>query len=551
MLRSNLPEANHTVENVTINRQQKIFQSRLNLVLTLSLIVTIPALLGSLLNLWLVFTGEDTVLDLLPPLSAFIAFFISFLVARFGTKPYRVEIAIQVLLAGVLAAILTFQLQTDSSQVNLKQDTLICLLVLPILMGILEPKVLARFLFGMAGFGIMIAFSILNELTRLSQPNPQPADFDYTFVIVLTACYIVMGIGVDIFIRRQEQNNRLTQKQADKLAELLQTLNSATTFSSTLSKNLSGVTSQLSLTSQEQALHSQQQVSAIVEVTNGLEELNETASQIAASAHTANASATNTVNTANQVKEKSEVAQTSVQRGRQAVIEAVESVEMLRHRLEVLGQRLLNLTTETHQVAGLIELMEEIAEETQLLSLNASIEAAGSIIHFSSDTHISHNWGERFGVIAQQIKALAERSQESTEEARQSIHEMQGATAAAVLVAEESKKEASKALARSQIAGAVIEQLNEVVSDSAVQARLILTASETVKLHCEEISLATSQQLSSNHQILQTMRQIRQVTEQNAGSISHVSETAVQVENQVGELNLVLAQSTETVALAS
>jgi methyl-accepting chemotaxis protein len=551
MPHSSLPETTNLTRNTRFSRPQKIFQTRRNLVLTISLTVTLIALLGSVVSIIIFFSGKNSVPALLPPVIAFVLFFTSFLVARFGTKAHHIEFAVQTLMTGVLAAIITFQLETDAAQINLQKDTVICLLVMPILIGILEPKNLAKFFFGTASFAVMVTFCINSEIVRLSQPNPLPAKFDHTYIIILTGCYFVMGIGVFTFIRRQNQDNRLTQNQADKLAELLQTLNSATTFSSTLSKNLSGVTSQLSLTSQEQALHSQQQVSAIVEVTSSLEELNETASQIATSAHTANTSATNTVNTANQVKEKSEVAQTSVQRGRQAVIEAVESVEQVRQRLEVLGQRLLNLTTETHQVAGLIELMEEIAEETQLLALNASIEAAGNIVEAGAEGHLTRNWGERFGVIAQQIKALAERSQESTEEVRQSIQEMQGATAAAVLVAEESKKEASKALARSQIAGSVIEQLNEVVSDSAVQARLILTASETVKLHCEEISLATSQQLSSNHQILQTMRQIRQVTEQNAGSISHVSETAMQVENQVGELNSVLAQSTETVSLAS
>jgi methyl-accepting chemotaxis protein len=336
----------------------------------------------------------------------------------------------------------------------------------------------------------------------------------------------------------------------DQLARLTTLLNATNAFGSTLSRELAGMTADLHVTSRQQATNFQEQVAAVTEVTTSLEELNETANQIASSAAAAADSANQTVEIATTVRNASEQARSTSQEGNEAVDQAVASVERVRNRIELLGQRLLHLTEQTRKVGTIIDIIDEIADETHLLALNASIEAAGSI-HTQGGENYRSVRGDRFGVIAQEVKNLADRSRESTEEVRQAITEMQGAVAAAVLVAEEGKKETSAALSRSQIAGSVITKLNEIIYNSATQAEEILSAVEEVNIRCDEISIATGQQRSANQQILFTMRTVAQVSQESAGAVSVLSDTVSMVNRQVDQLNATLDKTNQSLRLVT
>jgi methyl-accepting chemotaxis protein len=359
--------------------------------------------------------------------------------------------------------------------------------------------------------------------------------------------FVLICGGITIFISRQSRTTARLEEQTARLTQVLGALNSTTEVGVGLSRRLAGVTAELHHTSREQASSTQEQVAAVTEVTTSLEELSETADQIAQSARGAAGAAGEAVQVANEVKEASQLAQTTVREGSNAVAEAVSSVERVRNRIELLGQRLLNLTEQTRRVGNIIDIIDEIADETHLLALNASIEAAGNV---GGETTSIGTRGERFGVIAQEIKNLSDRSREATEEVRQTIGEIQGAVAAAVLVAEEGKKETAASLSRSQIAGAVIHKLNNVITGSASSADEILASVAIVRERCDEISVATGQQRSANQQILHTMRGVAQVSQQSAGIVAQLSETVTTINSQIDELNHMLSTSVRQSQLA-
>jgi methyl-accepting chemotaxis protein len=352
-----------------------------------------------------------------------------------------------------------------------------------------------------------------------------------------------------VFAWRMNNAAEVSENQTDLLRELLVTLNTTTEFGVSLSRDLTGVTAELNSTSLEQASGAQQQVASVTEVTTSLEELNETASQIAANAEIAAMSANQGVTIANEVRENGELAQASVSEGEEAVEQTTTSVERVRNRIELLGQRLLYLTEQTRKVGSIIDIIDDIADETHLLALNASIEAAGST--GSNETAGPLNVrGERFGVIAQEVKNLSDRSRESTEEVREAITEMQGAVAAAVLVAEESKKDTAGALSRSQVAGMVIGKLSQVIAANAASAEQILRTVEEVNVRCEEIKIATGQQRSANQQILSTMRYISEVARDNANAVSGISGAVSRVNTRLDDLNMVLDKSSQSIQAA-
>ncbi|MDB5082034.1 MAG: hypothetical protein JWP00_3958 [Chloroflexi bacterium] len=397
---------------------------------------------------------------------------------------------------------------------------------------------------------LIIGIYCLQELFRLTSPVVIQDDSP---LVDLICWLIVMGLAgfwvSTISVQTYRNQANLVQRM-DQLARLTTLLNATNAFGSTLSRELAGMTADLHVTSRQQATNFQEQVAAVTEVTTSLEELNETANQIASSAAAAADSANQTVEIATTVRNASEQARSTSQEGNEAVDQAVASVERVRNRIELLGQRLLHLTEQTRKVGTIIDIIDEIADETHLLALNASIEAAGSI-HTQGGENYRSVRGDRFGVIAQEVKNLADRSRESTEEVRQAITEMQGAVAAAVLVAEEGKKETSAALSRSQIAGSVITKLNEIIYNSATQAEEILSAVEEVNIRCDEISIATGQQRSANQQILFTMRTVAQVSQESAGAVSVLSDTVSMVNRQVDQLNATLDKTNQSLRLVT
>ena len=405
---------------------------------------------------------------------------------------------------------------------------------------------------GLTLLGLTIPFVLEKILKVYTVGLDFAKQYPWLDLVIWWLALVTAVTMVGLFVMRYQETNRTLEDQTDLLQELLQTINATTEFSSSLSQELSKVTAELNTSSRDHLSNSHEQVAAVTQVTASLEELTETANQIAASARAATTSAAATVNIAEAVKEASQLAQTVADQGSEAVSQTLISVERVRSRIELLGQRLLNLTEQTRRVGTIIDLIDEIADETHLLALNASIEAAGSITRNEGENRtFSSRRGERFGVIAQEIKNLAERSRESTEEVRQAIQEMQGAVASAVLVAEEGKKETASALSRSQISGLVIRKLNESTGLSAKRAIQILAAVAEVNVRCDEISIATGQQRSANQQILSTMRDVAEVARESAGTINQFSENVSRVNHRIGELNLVLTESNSSLHLLS
>jgi methyl-accepting chemotaxis protein len=357
-------------------------------------------------------------------------------------------------------------------------------------------------------------------------------------ISALCALILIPGLLGLLVVAFRSQSN-LLQSQNQKLHDSLYQMAERQRTGQHVSQQVLTLAAELNAIAGQQATGSQEQVAAITQVTTSLEELSETAAQIAQSAGGATDSANHTLAIATEVGDTSRLAQSTAFEGTQAVEQTIGSVEQVRNRIELLGQRLLHLTEQTRQVGTIMDIIEEIADETQLLALNASIEAAGSP-NVEGTGGRNQGRGERFAVIAQEVKNLAERSRESTEEVRQSITEMQGAVAAAVLVAEEGKKETSSALTRSRIAGAVIEKLNEVVTHSANHSLEILQAVEEVKTRSEEINAAAAQQRSASRQVLEALRSLSVIARQSADGSSLVSSTAINLEQVSSDLKLTL-----------
>jgi methyl-accepting chemotaxis protein len=253
----------------------------------------------------------------------------------------------------------------------------------------------------------------------------------------------------------------------------------------------------------ELASGSSQQAASVVEITAAMEELARTASQIADNAATQ--------------AELAQKAEESGNIGKAAVEEAVHGVEEVRKRISGIASRADSLGVRSKEIYRVLDLITEIAQETHILSLNAAIEAAAAGDH-----------SRRFSVVAEEVRRLAQRSQESVDSVRNLLDQFASSIAATVVATDEGSKEASRVLERARAAASAIEDLRDASSDTARVAR--------------EISLATQQQNAASDEVVLTLKEVSHVVQRMADGLKQFSETADRL-NQLGLIIQMLAQS--------
>jgi methyl-accepting chemotaxis protein len=253
----------------------------------------------------------------------------------------------------------------------------------------------------------------------------------------------------------------------------------------------------------ELAAGSSEQAASVVEITAAMEELARTAAQIAG-------------NAARQA-ELATLAEDSGDSGAAAVHEAVAGVEEVKKRISAIANRADALGSRSKEIYRVLDLITEIAQETHILSLNAAIEAVAA----GPD-------GRRFSVVAEEVRHLAQRSQESVESVRTLLDEFAGSTRATIVATEEGSKEAVRVFERSRAAAAAIAELRNTSGDTARVAR--------------QISLATQQQNAASDEVVMTLREVSLVVQRMTGGLKDLSATADRLNALALEIQL-LAQS--------
>lgn len=331
-----------------------------------------------------------------------------------------------------------------------------------------------------------------------------------TVVLMVQSLYASLG-SAEFRARQFQETNQLLARR--------------NMFGSQVSQSLNSIVTELNTTSRQQANGAQEQAAAVMQVTSSLTELGETARHIANNAGRVSVAANDGLYSSNRVRESTQRASTTAGRGQTAVESSIQSIEEVRNGITALAERLMILTERSRQISSIIALIKEIADETHLLALNAAIESAGA----------GEN-GRRFNVVASEVKSLADRSLEATSEVSHIINELHGAVAAAVLSSEETRKKTFGAVERSYQAGQVINELGQVVHETAVSSIQIVEAVQQVATLAEEISLATQQQESASRQIIATMEAVGLVAQENASAVTQVSESVSRIDGLSSQL---------------
>jgi methyl-accepting chemotaxis protein len=258
-------------------------------------------------------------------------------------------------------------------------------------------------------------------------------------------------------------------------------------------------------------------------VRDGSQQINAGAAEIlaAVSQHTATASeqsaaitaTTSTVEevraaseqTARKAGEVADSARVSVEvsdRGIQAVAAIAGSMTEIGSRVEAIAQDILALSEQSQQIGEIITTVNDLADQSNILALNAGIEAAKAGEH-----------GRGFAVVATEVRNLAEQSKQATGQVRSILGDIQQATAGAVLAIEQGTKVVEEGQGLSTRAGEVIGSLAGTIREAAHAAQQIAASAHQQSVGMDQVAQAMSDLTQSMTQFVAGARQSQEAAE--------------------------------------
>lgn len=328
-----------------------------------------------------------------------------------------------------------------------------------------------------------------------------------------------------------EINNR------DELGELAKALNlSVKTVrgvieSFDIGAQITEMSKDLKQVSGKQATNAVEQVSYVSQISTSIGELNVTASTIADSAALVADSAEETLQSVEQVTVTTSEVSEVVEQLKQAIDASAVGLEKAVTDFNYLIAQLREVDRQSQSTETVVSLITGIAKETHLLSLNAAIEAAGA-----------GEFGERFKVVARQIKDLASRSAQAAETVSALITDTRNCIQNAQNEAQQRQENMQDAVLLSSKVNEVGQETFQKVEANQALIAAIHTAAKMSTLQAQQIKIATHQQQAASQQILETTDFINKVANSGARSSDEIATTSAQLDGMSHSLAARLAE---------
>jgi methyl-accepting chemotaxis protein len=259
---------------------------------------------------------------------------------------------------------------------------------------------------------------------------------------------------------------------------------------------------------------------------SSMSRISTTTSQLASSASETSSSISEVTTTVEEVKQTSHVATEKAKyvsqsadattkisyAGKQATENTMTGISRIREEMNYIAESTVQLSDQTKSIEEIINTVSDIADQSNILSVNAAIEAAKAGEH-----------GKGFAVVAQEVKSLADQSKEATNQIRTILDDIQRATGSAVMATERGIKTVEEAVDLSEQAGDAIDRLSTKVIESAESAM--------------QITASNQQQLAGMDQLSQAMESINDATQQNLEAVKQLEDALKGLEELVQTMN--------------
>ena len=266
-------------------------------------------------------------------------------------------------------------------------------------------------------------------------------------------------------------------------------------------RHIQSSSTELQAAANQQATGSREQSTAMTEIATTISELLATSRQIADSAQRVSQIAGQTAG--------------SARTGDATVTKGSDAIATVRRQVDLIVGHMLELGKKSQQVGAVLDIVAELAEQTNILAINATIEAAGA-----------GEVGRRFGVVADEIRKLADRVAGSTKEIRGMVEDVRSAVNTTVMATEAGSKAVD-------LGGA---QVSEMATAFRQIASLVGTTTEAAR----EIELSTKQQATAVEQVNVAITNVAQATRETEASAAQTLQTSSQLAELSSDLSRIV-----------
>ncbi|MEO0351415.1 MAG: methyl-accepting chemotaxis protein [Cyanobacteria bacterium P01_A01_bin.15] len=248
-----------------------------------------------------------------------------------------------------------------------------------------------------------------------------------------------------------------------------------------VSSNIATSTQEMASTVAEQERIASQQAASVNETTTTMDELE------ASSRHAAEQ--------ANAAVEAAKHAYTASEEGAQSVGEGLEGMFVLENKVDAIAEQIVNLSSQASQISNISQLVIDFANQTNMLALNSSVEAVRAGEH-----------GKGFAVVANEIRKLADQSQQSADKINNLVSDIQKSINETVMVTEEGTKTVKTGVEIAKRTESAFSEIQGSVNQ--------------VVLNNQQVSLNLKQQVDAIQQVVDAMELINRGAKETAGGLN-------------------------------
>jgi methyl-accepting chemotaxis protein len=291
-----------------------------------------------------------------------------------------------------------------------------------------------------------------------------------------------LSIWIDVTEIRQQQK---------KIGEQNERISKAAIEAEEISQNLSSAAEQLAAQIEEASQGSEAQKERVTETSTAMEEMNATVLEVARNA--------------SQAAEDADMAKENAQTGNEIVKQVIDAVGKVQVQADGLKVSMEELGGQASSIGNILEVITDIADQTNLLALNAAIEAARA-----------GEAGRGFAVVADEVRKLAEKTMTATSEVGGAIGTIQSMTDENIKATETAALSVAKSTDLANESGEALRQIVGRVENAVDQVRAIATAAEEQSATSEEINRATDDINRISIETSQVMREAAQAIQEVA-----------------------------------
>ncbi|MBF0399146.1 MAG: hypothetical protein HQL90_00085 [Magnetococcales bacterium] len=315
------------------------------------------------------------------------------------------------------------------------------------------------------------------------------ADMLTQLIWIVSVLAIVMGSAIAVYVTRSV--SKLLAILREQAAQMMDG-----------SIALSAASSELAATASQLAASAAETSTTVMEVSSTVEEVR----------HTAHV----TSDKAREMVQESRSLRDVARMGGHASAQSIAGISRIKEEMEYIADSIMKLSEQTQNIGEIVGSVNDITDQSNLLSVNAAIEAAKA-----------GEAGRGFAVVAQEVKSLAEQAREATGQIKVILNDIQKATGTAVMATERGNKSVDKGVELGNEAGEAIMMFEASVERSEIAA--------------DQITASSQQQLGGMDQLVIAMDNIKVATNQNSGAARQL-EDSIKALNDLGKNLKDLAQ---------